>query len=127
MRGRSGADRAAERTIGTLLRAGLFGAAAVVTAGAAVYLTRHGGAAADYRVFRGEPADLVSLRGILNDCFALRGVGLIQLGIVTLLATPVARVAFSVWVFAREQDGLYVAVTLFVLSVLLASLFGRVG
>lgn len=127
MRGASEADRAAERTIGTLLRVGLVLAAMVVAAGAAVFLLRHGSATVDYRVFRGEPADLVSVRGILGDALALRGVGLIQLGIVTLLATPVVRVAFSVWVFLHERDGLYVAVTLTVLGVLLASLLGRVG
>ena len=41
-----------------------------------------------------------------------------------LLATPVARVAFSVLAFALQRDRLYVGVTLFVLSVLAYSLLG---
>ncbi len=48
---------------------------------------------------------------------------LIQTGIVVLIATPVARVAFSVFGFAREGDRLYVGITLFVLGTLLYGLF----
>ncbi|HVP29302.1 MAG TPA: DUF1634 domain-containing protein [Myxococcota bacterium] len=117
-------DREAERTIGTMLRVGLLVAAAFVLVGGAVFLLRHGGATADYRVFRGEPADLTQFRGILDDALALRGAGLIQLGILVLLGTPVARVAFSVLVFLEERDSLYVCVTLCVLGILLASLLG---
>jgi uncharacterized membrane protein len=40
-----------------------------------------------------------------------------------LLATPVARVAFSVYDFARQRDYLYVVLTLIVLGILLVSLF----
>ena len=40
-----------------------------------------------------------------------------------LIATPVARVVFSVYVFARQRDRLYIAVTLVVLALLLFSLF----
>ena len=41
-----------------------------------------------------------------------------------LLATPVARVAFSVVAFALQRDRLYVAVTLVVLGILLYSIVG---
>jgi uncharacterized membrane protein len=47
----------------------------------------------------------------------------IQLGLLVLLATPVARVAASTLLFAAEKDRLYVAITLFVLVVLLLSIF----
>ena len=53
-----------------------------------------------------------------------RGRGIIQLGLLVLLATPVARVAFSVVAFALQRDRLYVAVTLVVLAVLLYSIVG---
>jgi uncharacterized membrane protein len=46
-----------------------------------------------------------------------------QLGLVVLLATPVARVAASVLGFALEGDRLYAAITLAVLLVLLTSIF----
>jgi len=45
-----------------------------------------------------------------------------QLGLVTLLATPVARVAASVVGFALEGDRLYAAITTAVLLILLISI-----
>ncbi len=117
-------DQQVERTIGSLLRVGLMMATAVVVVGALIYLYRHGREAPHYRIFRGEPADLRSLGGILRDSMHERGRGLIQLGLVLLLATPVARVAFSVIAFALQRDRFYVMVTLIVLAVLLYSIIG---
>ena len=113
-----------ETTLGNLLRAGVMVAAAVVIAGAIVYLSRHGTEAPSYRVFRGEPADLRSIGGIWREVLALRGRGLIQFGLLLLIATPIARVAFSVYAFARERDIRYVAITLVVLALLACSLIG---
>jgi uncharacterized membrane protein len=45
-----------------------------------------------------------------------------QLGLVTLLATPIARVAASVVGFALEGDRLYAAITTAVLLILLTSI-----
>jgi uncharacterized membrane protein len=53
---------------------------------------------------------------------ALDPAAIIQLGLLILIATPVARVAFSVFAFAQERDWLYVVVTLIVLGLLLYSL-----
>ena len=54
---------------------------------------------------------------------ALRPVGFAQIGLVVLLATPVARVCASVVAFILESDRLYTAITLAVLLVLLTSIF----
>src|SRR5262245_56935614 len=115
-------DERVERLLGNLLRAGVLLAAAVVLAGGVVYLLRHGAERADLRVFRGEPADLRSPSGIVGDALQGRGRGLIQLGLLLLIATPVARVAFSVFAFARERDFTYVLLTLIVFAVLIYSL-----
>jgi uncharacterized membrane protein len=53
----------------------------------------------------------------------LRPVGIAQLGLVVLLATPVTRVAASCVGFLLEGDRLYAAITAVVLGVLLVSLF----
>ena len=118
-------DRQVEAHIGTLLRVGVTLAASIVAIGAAFYLTRHGSELPDTRVFRGEPAELRSVAGILARVEALRGTGIIQLGLLALLATPVARVVLAAYAFARQRDRLYVTVTLFVLAVLLYSIVGR--
>jgi len=117
-------DQRVEVIIGNLLRAGVLLAAAVVLAGGALFLVRHGSAAPHYAIFQGEPADLRTPSGVLADAVALRGRGVIQLGLLILLATPVARVAFSVFAFAMQRDLLYVIVTLIVLGVLVFSLAG---
>lgn len=119
-------DQGIESVLGTLLRVGVFISAFVVAMGAIIYLARYGHAPVDYRIFRGEPADLRGLRGIVRDSLALRGRGIIQFGLLLLIATPVVRVAFSIFGFAKERDGAYVVFTLIVFSVLLYSLFGSI-
>lgn len=117
-------DQKIEDIIGNLLRIGVGTAAAVVLVGAAAYLVRHGFGHANYRVFRGEPSDLRTLRGIVRAALGLHPRGIIQLGLVLLIATPVARVAFSVFAFAVERDRMYVVFTLMVLGILIVSLAG---
>jgi uncharacterized membrane protein len=119
-------DQAIENVLGNLLRAGVLLSAFVVSIGAIIYLVRHGYAPVDYRIFRGEPADLRGLRGIVRDSLALRSRAIIQFGLLLLIATPVARVAFSIAGFAKERDGVYVVFTLIVFSVLLYSLLGSI-
>ena len=121
---RNWTDKNIEEIVGTLLRVGVSLSAFVVSIGAVIYLARHGREPANYRVFHGEPSDLRSLSGIVRDAFHLRGRGIIQLGLLLLIATPVARVAFSIWGFAEEHDRLYMIFTGIVLIVLLYSLLG---
>ena len=117
-------DQRIENTVGRLLQAGVMLAASVVLIGAAIYLKRHAWEPVGYSVFRGEPAVYKTVRGILHGVATWRGRGFVQLGLLLLIATPVARVAFSVWAFAEEKDKMYVTFTLIVLAVLLYSLFG---
>lgn len=100
--------------------------AAVVLLGACIYLYRHAHEPADYRVFRGEPSEYRTITGVIQSVIVDRGrgQGLIQLGLLLLIATPIARVAFSVAGFAIEHDRLYVAFTLLVLAILLYSFLG---
>jgi uncharacterized membrane protein len=117
-------DQRIENMVGNLLRAGVSISAFVVLLGGVIYLIRHGRSPADYRVFRGEPTDLKSLSGIVREALGFRGRGIIQLGLLLLIATPVVRVALSIWGFAEEHDRLYMIFTGIVLIVLLYSLLG---
>jgi len=121
---RSWTDQRIENVLGNLLRAGVLLSALVVSIGGVIYLLRHGRSPVDFRVFRGEPANLRDVRGIIDDTMALHGRGIIQLGLLVLLATPVARVAFSIFGFAQERDRMYVVFTVIVFLILLYSLFG---
>ena len=127
MSGVGWSDERVEQIIGTLLRVGVTLAGAVVFAGALVYLIRHGTEMPGYHIFRGEPTDLRTVTGIWQLTLTGHGRGLIQLGLLLLILTPIARVVFSLVAFARQRDRLYVVVTTIVLGVLLYSLLGRVG
>lgn len=117
-------DKRIENIVGNLLRAGVFLSALVVFCGAIIYLARHGRSPADYRIFRGEPSDLRSVAGIAHDAMELHGRGLIQLGLLLLISTPVARVAFCIFGFAAERDRMYVVFSVLVFAVLIFSLVG---
>ena len=115
-------DKRIDEIIGTLLRTGVTLAAAVVFAGGVFYLIRYGSSPAHYGVFRGEPVELSHVLAILRYAFTLSPQGIIQLGLLLLIATPVARVIFTVFAFAYERDWTYVVITLIVLALLLYSL-----
>ena len=98
-------------------------AAAVVAIGGILYLALHGAETPNYKVFRGEPADLKSLSGIAERAWSLHIDGVIQFGILLLMATPVGRVAVAAAGFAMQRDLTYVVVALIVLAVLIYSFF----
>lgn len=117
-------EQRVELALAVLLRAGVLLAASLVLLGGLLHLVQHGGIHPDYRHFAGEPGAFQRPSRIL--VLALHGSpeGLIQLGVLVLLATPVLRVAFSLLAFAREKDRTYMALTSVVLLVLLLSLLG---
>jgi len=121
---REAMDHRAENTIGILLRTGVTISALVVLAGGILYLAHSWSLSTHYGTFRSEPGDLRHISGIIRESIALYPAGIIQLGLLLLIATPITRVAFSVWAFAEERDWLYVTVTLIVLALLLFSLVG---
>lgn len=118
-------DERMDRIISVLLRSGVLLSCAVVIIGGIVYVIHHQGPLPDYRVFRSEPANFRGLRGIVKGLFAALGRNWIQFGLIVLVATPVARVAFSVFAFFKERDWTYVILTLIVLGVLVGSFFAH--
>ncbi len=120
-------DQQIDVIMGRLLQTGVILAASVVLVGGVLFLTRHRVPVTNYRVFQGEPVELRQLSGILGEARRLSGRGLIQLGLLILIATPVARVAFSFLAFLWQRDWTYVAVTVVVLGLLFYSLFGGIG
>jgi len=116
-----------DRAIGNMLRAGVFLAVAIVAVGATILLARHGAERPDYRVFKEGPGDLRSVGGTVARALGGGGRGIIQLGLLVLIATPVSRVAFSVAAFAAQGDKKFVGITLLVLATLLYGLFGGIA
>jgi uncharacterized membrane protein len=115
-------DRRLEIIIGNLLRTGVLIAGGVVTVGALFYLAHNYSAPADFHTFAMESSSLRSMQSIARSAAHFDSKGLIQFGLLLLIATPVARVALAVVGFAMERDRLYVAISSIVLAVLLFSL-----
>ena len=117
-------DQRIDLIMSRLLRTGVLLSAMFVLAGGALYLLRHATPVTDYRHFQGEPAEFRTVSGIFHEALAGRGRGLIQLGLLLLIATPIARVAFSLLAFLYRREWTYVLVTLVVLGILFYSLMG---
>jgi len=109
-------DERMDLIIGNLLRAGVVSAAAVVAAGGIWYLSADGKAIADYRHFHNEIHGVRSLWSVSAPQLV------ILIGLTILIATPVARVAFSLAAFALERDRVYLGITAAVLAILVYSI-----
>lgn len=112
-----------EAVIAKVLKYGSRISALVVLVGGIIFLSRHGTAIADYREFHGHLSEYREVIDILKGACELRGRGLIMLGVLLLILTPVARVAFSTYAYAIKHDRAYMILNLVVLVVLLYSLF----
>jgi uncharacterized membrane protein len=109
-------DDRLDRIISNLLRTGVTLAAAVVLAGGVWYLATRGESAPRYRGFHPDLRGLHAL-GTLPGAEAL-----ILVGLLILIATPVARVVFAIVGFALEGDRVYAGITAIVLAILLYSI-----
>jgi uncharacterized membrane protein len=115
---------ALEIMLGRLLRFGVLVAAAIVAAGGVFLLISRGSWIPDFTAFHDAQSPLRSVAGTLREALSLRADGIVQTGLLVLIATPVLRVVFSLFGFAHERDWLYVALTLIVLCVLAVGLSG---
>ena len=97
--------------------------AAVVLLGGILFLIRHAKEPLRQGLFTGEPAEFRNVAGIIKAAASYSSRGIIQLGLLLLIATPVTRVAFSAIAFFRQRDYAYVGFTLIVLAVLVVSFF----
>ncbi|HTE47742.1 MAG TPA: DUF1634 domain-containing protein [Gemmatimonadaceae bacterium] len=115
-------DHDVEQLIGRLLQIGVAIAATVTIVGGTLLLAQHGLSRPTYSVFHGEPEHLTSLGGIWRGVVAMRSESIVQLGIVLLIATPVARVALTLVAFVLQRDRTYVFISTLVLGLLLYGL-----
>jgi uncharacterized membrane protein len=103
-----------------MLTIGILISAAVSILGAVLHLRVSGRGAVDVSV----PPALTSLKGIVGGAARLQPLAVIQLGVLLLLLTPIARVIFSLVLFTVQRDRMYMLITAIVLTVLLLGLLG---
>ena len=118
-------DLKMEITISRMLRVGVSLAAFVVLVGEILYLWQSHGVETDYRYFHGVPTPVDHFWPVLEGVGHFDSRSIIRLGIMLLIATPIARVAFCLYSFAAQRDKLYILVSATVLVVLLYSLLSR--
>jgi len=111
-----------ERWLGNVLRIGVMISAGLVLSGGILYLCHYGATAPGYATFTGEPERLKDIYGILKSALSLHSRGIIQLGLLCLIATPVMRVIFSLGFYAKQKDALYCLITSIVLCLLIYSM-----
>lgn len=115
-------DNTIESAVSSILRYGVLISGSIVLAGGVYYLSLHGLEPTGYQRFTGQPAQDRLVGEIIAGAFHLRARSVIQVGILCLIATPIVRVAYSLFGFAQEGDRTYVLITALVLAVLLSSL-----
>ena len=119
------ADQDIERLIGLQLRFGVIIASLIVLLGGLIYLKQYGSLAVPhYHSFIGTKGGYTSLGEIFKGAYTVNAKGIIELGVVALIITPILRIAFSLVGFIIEKDKLYIWITLTVLAVMMASIFG---
>jgi uncharacterized membrane protein len=118
----------AERLISTVLRVGVIASLTTILLGTVIAFVHHPEYVTSPRqlVHLSRPSDNSfphTLRDVLTGLLSLRGQAIVVLGLLMLIATPVARVAVSILLFLEEGDLTYVAITSTVLGLLLLSFF----
>src|SRR5690242_755039 len=118
-------DREIDQRMGRLLQVGVFLAAGVMFIGGFIYLFVTPEPLPDYTHFHSAVESFRSIPTIIVHAFQGHAAALIQVGTLLMIATPVARVAFAAYAFAREHDKTYVIISCIVLVLLLYGiLFG---
>jgi uncharacterized membrane protein len=112
-------DKDLEIIMGNLLRYGVLLSAGIVLVGAVIYLKQHASDTSRYTSFEGEPERLTNYKQIWRTALQGRGRSIIQLGLLFLIATPIARILFSIVGFLLEKDVLYTILTIIVLIIVL--------
>jgi uncharacterized membrane protein len=105
-----------------LLKYGVLMASAVVLLGGILYLIRHGSEPVSYQVFHSELSQFRSPVAVVKAVLAGSRRGLIQLGLLLLIAIPFVRVIISWLTFLIQRQFTYVIITSLVLISLIYSL-----
>lgn len=108
--------------ISYLLRTGVIAAAIITLTGGIIYLVHSGQSQVNYSNFQSNPIKLENIKNIVESAAAGDFNAILQIGIFVLIATPVARVFFSIFAFLLERDYLYVILTLIVFGILISSI-----
>lgn len=120
-----------QQLIGNTLRWGVILACLLATIGGVYYLMEHGlDPVPNYRHFDVASAaaqtNYTTLGGLWQGILHGDAASCVQVGVIVLILTPIARVVLSLFDFIVEQDWLYVSITAIVLAVIISNSLGGV-
>lgn len=119
-------DKDLQSFIGNLLRWGVLIAMTIVLIGLVLYLFQYGRSAAGYGTF--DPKAVFRLHDFYSALKAGDSKAIMELGVIALIATPIARVLFTMIGFWLEKDKMYTFIAFLVLCIIACSLlFGVVS
>lgn len=116
----------AELLISNLLRFGVTASFVLVVIGTALSFTRHpeyfSSSQELLRLTRPGAAFPHTLSDVFQGILNFRGQAVVTIGLLLLIATPVMRVAFSIYAFLRQGDRIFTVITMIVFGILMSSL-----
>jgi len=113
--------------LGTLLRAGVIISMSIVLVGGVIFLIHNNGVITDYKVFTPELSKFSSITEIFAGLLTMQGDAIVQFGVLMLIFTPIARIAFAIFSFSLEKDYLYVLIGFIILAIIAISLSGGIA
>ena len=113
-------SRAVEGLVSIVLRVGVILSASIICLGLLLLVIK-GVFINEMRIDAAIPYPR-SLATLYSGLLSLDPASIISLGLLTLIATPFARVAVSILAFAAERDWRYVAITALVLAILITGI-----
>ena len=114
--------------LGKVLRIGVYLSCIIAAIGGVIYMFYDKIPLPNYKAtgdatFEGTATNLRGFKDIFAGVLNFDGASIIQLGVIVLIATPVIRVALSIFTFLYEKDYLYVVITIIVLSIIMFNMF----
>jgi uncharacterized membrane protein len=113
--------------IGLVLRYGVIASFIVVASGSVLLFlegqTGYYPIGSAEQLFDSPNKFLIGLAPLIQGVASAKPYAVIDLGLAVLLATPVARVVISIFLFAAEKRYAFVAITATVLAILMLSMF----
>jgi uncharacterized membrane protein len=113
-------DKDLQSFIGNLLRLGVIIAMTIVVAGLILFLFQYGREMTDYGTF--DEKGIFRFSEFYHTLKQGDSKAIMQLGVMVLIATPIARVLFTMIGFWLEKDRMYTIIALIVLFIIAFSL-----
>src|SRR5438045_2129198 len=110
-----------EITMSLILAVGMIISVCLVMLGGTLYLLQHGGESMQYELTQDDHFS-TSVRLIFDAALSFTPFGIIELGLLVLVATQAIRVGLLVWFYGVMRDYWFTLISLFIFCVLIYSL-----